>query len=365
MNKLYYYINQASTKIVIKLSGNFVISFFVNFYIISPLYNMYRCLFVIKYNPDFLFFLYINLLFLWMILKLYPSISNKILKGIFSEFLVDYRHIVCLGSVLLKNFPYFYIFYFFLSVNSYYLVRNYPDIFWIYLFYCICVLFRNIFIIPGVGFAFIININKKQCEHKNRDEMDILLFKNTILVSDFNYTEIFYNWVEWFKVVKPCQKIVKTMSSISLSISSFWFFLVFYQYFILSEILLGDQLVYSNKDFYKKNENIRNMNTNNPLLLICKEIATNMNKQIQLNNLEHSKFLEKEHVWYSFNLFENNKLQKNTIEINDDCIFFHMYLNFYQKNTKSEKYQDFIIYLTRKYAPERKCLLEKILEKNV
>lgn len=236
-----------------------------------------------------------------------------------------------LGALFLKNYPKFFGLYIFISLSSLYSIKYSPDILWVYPIYTICVIFRNIFIIPVAGYGFIINMSKKLDEKfknsPNFSQKDssspFVVFeemeKINSLKSQFN------SWSVWIELLKPTLKSTKTSfwSSVFTAIS--WnsgFFLH----------LVGKKLRESfedQKELFYENINLVlsyrvhffNYQSKNKLEIL-KKISLNMKKKMENLNHEFPFFFEQNTIFLGLknligNLELTNLKRKNENLIND------------------------------------------------
>jgi hypothetical protein len=351
--KLLKFLNKMYTYIVIRLSGYFIVSIFINFYILLPTYNIYRAFSQVYFNFYISTFLLINILILWGVFKKYNSIYIKALHLIFCDILVDYRHLVTLGTFYMKNYTYLFAIYLFLSIGSFRLSREYPKILWIYIFYCICVLFRNFFIVPALGFAFILNVNKKQSEKLNLDDEELVLFKNTSLINDMNFCEIVINWIYWLDEIKPSPAQRKKISYFSIGSSFLWCFLIIYHYILLIEIEGIGLILYSCELLLKQETNKAVIiNDNSKFKIIYQNIVLKITQQIQIYSGEHNKYKQKNDFFDTyFNISKIFQLKDNVLELRED---YRILIYSIKSNLNQADFKIIMKNLTEKYTPEYK-----------
>jgi hypothetical protein len=213
-----------------KINAQFVIAFFLCFYVFLPLFYVFRSIFLISFDLNFFIFHVLLLFFLYFLFIFAEDFFVKIVKIIFSDFILICKDIFSLGAKIFRDYPFVFGVYSFLSLSSFHLIRHedYSKIFVLHCFYCFLVIFRNFFIVPLLGFYFIVETNQRKTElFLNTKEFDsktnCILFQNTSLRNNPHFYENFHIWSVWLESLKPSEKSVKITARTSLFTCLLWY----------------------------------------------------------------------------------------------------------------------------------------------
>lgn len=347
-----FFIDRMYTFIVVKLSGYHIISIFINFYILIPIYSIYKSIFLVNFNIYILLFFVFNTLLLYVIIRKYNYIYTYIIKMIFSNIAKYNMKFISLGAFFLKKYPFRFAVYIFISISSIFLIRDYPTNTYIYIIHCICVIFRNIFIIPALGYALIINTNKKQCERLQKDQLSMYLFRQFPLRYQENFLENYVNWIVWFSYIKPSFKIVKSISYVSFITTLLWFSLNIFKLFVNIEVQIISSFMDNNRkliDIYTSELLSKNKMTFTSTEI--NDIAINMKKKMNFYYIEYNIYKDdnfKNPTDYLLYLLKRKRIK----ELRFICT--EIYTD-YQKLTYCES--------LNKNSPEYKTLIADLIEK--
>lgn len=311
--------------------GELLISYFLVFHIIFPLYNIYRGFSLSSFNIHFLWIILLIFIFFFYFLKKNRKVFNSVLSLIFHPVIFKWRIFFSSGALFLKNYPKLFGLFICVSLSSLYCIKNYPDISWIYPIYFLCVVFRNVFIVPVAGYGFLINMTKKLDEKfkkspqflQNDTSSSFLVFKvmekNNSLKFQLNL------WSHWIDSLKPTLKSTRTGFWSSVFTAIFWNCAFYFH-------LVGKNL----KESFENQKRIFYENTHSVLsydvhfldfqsknkLKILKKISVNMEKKMENLNDEFLFFFKQNTLFLGLkNLIGNleliNLLKKNEILIDD------------------------------------------------
>lgn len=226
--------------VYLKLNGQFVISHFIVFYFLFPLYNIYRAI-VFQFNIKVVIGLFMVNLFLWGLFQLFKTFYIKIVNLIFHKSILNYRVYITFGTILVKKFPRFFGLYLFFSISSFYMMKIDSTNIWIHSFYFFSVVFRNVFMLPGLGYSLILKINRVQSQYLNITDtveifrtldggfdMRLILFRDVGLHLNSDFRFRFWGWVVWIHTVKPSLDALKKTSFVSFLTTCLWYSLVIF-----------------------------------------------------------------------------------------------------------------------------------------
>jgi hypothetical protein len=156
--------NTLYTKFARKVEGEFIVSCFLVYSVIFGLMNVWKAVFLVRPN----FYIFCTLLpcivGFYVFFLLFPSSYYSVVQMIFHDVFWNHKYSISFGAVCLQKYPYLFGLYISLSISSFHVIRQDPDTFWIYLLYVLCVCFRNFFLVPFLGYKFILQINKEKRE---------------------------------------------------------------------------------------------------------------------------------------------------------------------------------------------------------
>lgn len=348
-------IKQLFNQFILNLTGEFVISLFLINCVTLPIINVLRAVFHFRMN---------SFIFLFFSLKKNPTFFCNLTRILFSESLFKYKNLISFGALLSKNSPYFFGLYLVFSISTLHLMRTFPESFYFHFFYCLSVIFRNVFLVPILGYSFIVNINKKKFElissnqPENLQIQPIQLFKDTALVSDLIFCDNFQKWSDWVLSLKSSPESLKKVSRISFITSVSWFGFFFLKFKFLELRSHSDSvrlMITKNK---KELETIistiqADKQKNEEFIYIFQKIALKMNdKMIQMNS-KIDPYLEMGSTQFSLNFFFYQSFHTNLIkELFSLKVDVHTLS--YLTQIKLTAKQDFeeLLALTRKYEPE-------------
>lgn len=350
-------------KFIVSLTGEFLISFFVTIYVILPLVNCVRSILLIQLQLIFFYFLFGFLLIFWVFLKLVPIFYYKITNFLFSDFLLECRHFIFLGAIFQRNFPSFFGLYVCFSLSSFHLIREYPDIFWIHFFYSLIVIFRNIFLLPALGYGVLFKINRKQKEYLSmNDKKNYGIFKQEFFVKNTQFLSNFEKWNSWIEKMTPTPNSLKITSRISLLTSCSWYFF----YFIRTEsqhFLLNMQKNQNTLDNYLARLN--NTEKIPELEWFFEQITLNLKEKMQHLDLQVNSYHQENSIIWGITFLRNwsffKDLQKESLEL----VVASMQLYYIKKRNQETVFRledkQNLLFLTKKYLPDSLLDLFKIL----
>lgn len=213
--------------LVSKITGEASLTFFIIFHLFMPVYNIIRaCIKHPFHFRDFGLILVVSF-FIFFLFKKKPEFFVKTVKTLFSSSLYKRRLFLSLGPLFLKNYPKFFGFYILLSVSSVYVFKCLPEITWVYPFYLVFTILRNLFILPISGYSFLIGIHQikislKQTKKTLTQDFDVPLFEN--LKKDTLFQSQFYQWCDWIQFIKPTIQSAKTSVKFSFFTGLGWNF---------------------------------------------------------------------------------------------------------------------------------------------
>ena len=369
--RIFYRLNNYYDLVVIKINSLLIVSIFLVYYIIFPFININRSLFGIRFNIYIILFLFLTLIFFYLIFNLFDSIFTFVTNIVFADYILKKKSILCFGAFLLSNYPAIFGVYICLSISSFHLHRYDPDIIWYHILYCLCVFFRNFFIVPALGYTFIIKINKKkkQLLQETLPDLDfnfqelhekyhftIPLFFETPLIDNLHFCNNFMLWNETVEELTPSPESLKITSVVSLITTSLWYLfygLYFLSFYFIYQDYISDieynltRLKKIIDPFLSKELNLKNDH------LIYQKIALAMNSKLENIVAECAPFKEKNSKFLDIlyitkrSFFEKMKEKSNEL-IADGHIFEFSRNNKYDNDTT----QDMLIYLCKKYNPE-------------
>lgn len=217
-------------KLIKQIQGELVLGFVLIFYFLFPIFNMVRVFFSIKITFFILFVFFFLFLFFYFLFYINKKLYSKCLTFIFNDFLTKNRNFFSFGAFVIKEWPLIFGCFVILSTISILYWRENSHIFWMHAIDCFCVCFRNIFIIPFLGYSTIVTLHLKK-KHLLKEDNELThalpLFANTKLDENLIF---YYNFVLWAKCVvglKPPLDSLRKTSFVSIP----GFFLVYFNYF--------------------------------------------------------------------------------------------------------------------------------------
>ena len=156
----------------------------------------------------------------------------------------------------MKERPFTFGWYIVLSSVTLFYSRQNPENFWIYLIYCACVCFRNLFLIPFLGYSLLITFNNKKRELlSDQDKKNLFqgvapMFSNTPLVHNGSFLFNFSYWTTRVAQLKPTQVSLRKTSLITapsltmiiLNFRSLEFCQLEFESFVEKQLLIDKQL---------------------------------------------------------------------------------------------------------------------------
>ena len=226
MTLLVSFVKKLWNSFILNLKGELVISFFVTYSVFFALFNMWRALFGLRF-PFFVFLFFCALVFFmfFLFVKL-PHFFYHVSILIFSDFLWRHRKVITFGITVMRDWPLVFGIYASLSLSSFYLVREYPENLGCYLFYVSCVIFRNIFLVPFLGYSFVIKVNEKKKELLSEKGCvpHLPLFSNTPLLKNEQFCCNLQNWIEKVLHLTPPPESSKRIAYVTTPTGVLWFF---------------------------------------------------------------------------------------------------------------------------------------------
>jgi hypothetical protein len=302
ISKIQNYLKFFIDRLVLQISGQLALSLFFSFYVLLPVLNLIRSLFLFRFSFFLFFFLLIFCFSLFFLFSKFGFFYEKCLQFVWSDFIFKYKETLCLGALLTRDNPFLFSFYLVLSVTCFRLILLNPDNFCIHFFYFLSVIFRNSFLIPQLGYSFLIKLNQKQSqllvENHPPDKVLISLFKKTSLDTP-EFAGNFEKWTHWINDLTPSTDSLKKISATSFLTSCFWYSLYFLHICARNFISVIQQ---NNLDFDKHvNSFLKNQSKNTEFDCIYQEIASKMTSKMSTLNKELNFYFEMNPV--KFNLF--------------------------------------------------------------
>ncbi len=226
MNFVITFLKKSWNSLILSLQGQLVISFFIVYSVFFSSFNIWRAFSACRFTlPVFLWFLggiaLLSLLF-WGSQKLF----ERVLALIFSDFSWRHHKSIGFGIRLMRDRPFVFAIYASLSLSSFYLIREFPEGWAWYTLYVGCVIFRNIFLLPYLGYSLIVKINEKKVELLSEEEGEssspFPLFSNTSLLQNMGFCGHVQNWTDLVSELKPSPDSSRKISLTTAPTTVFW-----------------------------------------------------------------------------------------------------------------------------------------------
>lgn len=162
MQKISFFFSRVWKNFILSLTGEMILAFALVFHVIFPLANIFRAVFSLKLTAFFLFCLILSALLLYLVFLFFPKMYKGSVFLVFGDFFTIHMGTLCFGGFLIRNYPRVFGCYIFLSSASFLYFRENPENFGFYVIYCLCVIFRNVFLMPYLGYSLLITLNKKK-----------------------------------------------------------------------------------------------------------------------------------------------------------------------------------------------------------
>lgn len=217
-------------KLIKQIQGELVLGFVLIFYFLFPIFNMVRVFLSIKITFFMLFVFFFLFLFFYFLFYVNKKLYSNCLTFLFNDFLTKNRNFFSFGAFVIKEWPFIFGCFVILSTISILYWRENSHIFWMHAIDCFCVCFRNIFIIPFLGYSTLVTLHLKK-KHLLKEDNELThalpLFANTKSEENLHF---YFNFVLWGKCVvdlKPPLDSLRKTSFVSIP----GFFLVYFNYF--------------------------------------------------------------------------------------------------------------------------------------
>ncbi len=228
MNSPFTFLKNSWNSLILHLPSQAAVSFFIVYGVFFSSFNIWRACTDFRFTFSvFLFFLggiaLLSLLFLRS-----PKLFERVLALIFSDFSWRHHKTISFGMTLMRDWPFVFAVYASLSLSSLYLVREHPADFAYYVLYVGCVSFRNMFLVPYLGYSLIVKINEKKVEllsekEEGESSSPFPLFSNTSLLQNTGFCGHVLNWTELVSALKPSPASSRKISLVTGPTSLFWF----------------------------------------------------------------------------------------------------------------------------------------------
>lgn len=261
-----------------KLDEEFVLSHFLVYHMLFPLYNISRS-FYFQFHPQVVFGLMAGNVVLWLGFKLFSTFYRKTVKLVFHKKILPYRFWISFGAILSKEYSVIFGIFLFVSFSSYRLMVLDPENVWIHCFYVFSVVFRNLFLVPHFGYVFILRVNQMKNDSSqsalldDNSELKLLLFQKSGLEKDKDLFFVWRSWVNWLSFVKPTLDSLKTTGNFSLFSFVFWFLLSRVETVgeIKRKVILDQQ-----QGIKKSLSHLISLESKNPVDVLCSRLANRL-----------------------------------------------------------------------------------------
>lgn len=226
MNSLSSFFKKHWNGFLFHLQSQLVISFVILYSVCFPLFNIWRAFFGVSFTFYVFLFFFFSLFSLFFLFLTFPKLFHTISTGLFCDFFWKNHTVVSFGAMMMKELPFVFGVYASSSFMSFYLMKDYPTSWVCYLFYVNCVIFRNIFLIPFLGYSLVVKINekKKELSAEKGCVETFPLFSNTQLLDNQEFCDNFQNWADLVSKLKPSADSSKKISFVTVPTSVFWHF---------------------------------------------------------------------------------------------------------------------------------------------
>ena len=339
--------------LILHLPSQLVISFFIVYSVFFASFNIWRAISGFSLTFFVFLFFFFSMFLLFFFFLRFPKLFENVSTLIFSDFVWKHQKLITFGIRLMRDWPFVFAIYASLSLSSFYLLKEYPTHFVYYFLYVGCVSFRNIFLLPYLGYSFIVKINEKKLDLLIEKECvsNLPLFLNTSLLENKQFCGNVQNWVDLVLKLKPSADSSKKISFATTPTSVFWFFyptlkqkgsrMIDMPLSTVENIELKTFPILHNKDttipqdwLLKKlafvlTENARHLNETMKLYQEMGPLKTGLYFKFKPKE-------EKKLIWYSFMILNDSR----------DLSYC------FQSKLQSEYSHELLIQLTTKYSPE-------------
>ena len=197
---------------------------FIFYSLFFALFNILRALSGFSLTFFVFLFFFCGMFFLFFIFLRSPKLFDHVLTLIFSDFVWRHKKLITFGMTLMRDWPFVFGIYAALSLSSFYLIKEYPDDLVCYFFNVGCVSFRNICLLPYLGYGFMLKINQKKVDllAEKGCVSNFPLFSNTSLLENKQFYRNVQNWADLVSILKPSIDSSKKLSLITTPTSFFW-----------------------------------------------------------------------------------------------------------------------------------------------
>lgn len=212
-------VNDFLVRLILKIRGEFLLGFVLVFYFGLPVINIIRVFFSYKMNLILIFFLFLTVGLLTVSFFVYKNWYCNCVIFLFHSFFTQRRQFFSLGAYLIKEWPFVFGCFLVVSLVSVLFWRPNPHILWMHSLDCFCVCFRNIFIVPYLGWSLLVTTNLRKkfiLEQQTNQEVVLPLFSNTNLSENFGFYYNFVTWAESIVNLKPSETSLKKTSAVSV-----------------------------------------------------------------------------------------------------------------------------------------------------
>lgn len=301
----------------------------------------------------------ISILFIWgccyLLFLIFPNFYQKIVETIFNDLFTRNKKIISFGAYLIKNYPFIFGCYVCLSVSTLYIIRHFSEEFWVYILYVLSVCFRNLCILPFLGYSLIIKINerKKKLLFENKqiflNQELIPLFSTIPLENDKNFCSNFQSWSELVISLQPSSDSSTKIAILTIPTSCFWFITLGFKYQTLDRINTfsrNKKEIESNTGIILKNQDFSVQEN-----LLFQKLAIILNQQI--NTLERQLQPSGQSLLESLRLYYNSKQAKECVDKSYSLVRDSIDLKFcFRINLEISDSTEIFLGLTKKYLPE-------------
>lgn len=192
-----------------------------------PIYNIIRAFSKQPFHFDYFGLIFMVSFIIFFVFKKKPEFFIKTVKTLFSSSIYKKRIFFSLGPLFLKNYPKSFGLFLCLSVSSVYVFKCLPEIAWMYPFYCVFTVLRNLFLVPIGGYSLLIGIHQTKLSLESElqnvtPNSQISLFEK--LKKDALFQDQFQQWCEWIQFLKPTIQAAKTSVKFSFLTGLGWNF---------------------------------------------------------------------------------------------------------------------------------------------
>ena len=310
-------------KVILRITTPSAMSIFGVAYVLLPIFNILRSIFLLRINWLILLIFCFLILVLILLFQKSPYILHRFSKFFFKDFFLKHKKFFCYGALLTRDNPFWFSFYLIFSLTSLRLIYQNPDNFYVHFCYVLSVLFRNLVLVPYLGYSFLVRLNKKQSELmiENEGQNEMILWRNTKLTQDSHFSKNFKEWCNWIHELTPSEKSLKIISIISFITTVCWYSL-YYIYHLAADFL---KVFQENKREFDERIDLvlQNKHQKNEFDDLLKKIGGAMKTKMEILNQEFERYSQMNSFSYNLMYIWNNSFFKIRLLIKIEIISLH------------------------------------------